>query len=207
MNARDRKLFELAEIAHGLCGGMACFDDRADEMGPGITARGNGQGGKGGHSDPTSAAAERPATVVTSQLDRLIDKAHAAVVDLEAEYGRIARTQRGLPAKGEPSCAWCDAAVQAAAKVAAKSKDRKPPVPLDHRSPTYLFAEVRRNGQVVGRQLTCEWCYRFNLRHGRRPTTEELWVHIQGGRMPKEPKRTPEVLAGYAARKVAECAR
>lgn len=31
---RDRKLAELADIAHGVRLGIAAFDDRAEEMGP-----------------------------------------------------------------------------------------------------------------------------------------------------------------------------
>jgi hypothetical protein len=183
---RNRKLAELADIAHGVRHGIAAFDDRLEEMGPGINARGNGRGGKGAHSDPTEAAVTKPAKVVTSNIDRLVDRAHAAVLDLDAAYGEIARVQRGLPAKGEPSCAWCAEAVQAAAKI--EAKEGKAPVPLDYRRPTYLYAEVRKGDKVVGRQLVCEWDYRFNLRHERKPTIEERWVHIQGGRMPKEPR-------------------
>lgn len=36
-----------------------------------------------------------------------------------------------------------------------------------------------------------EWCYRFNLRHGRAPTTEELWLHAQGLRVLVKPGRKP----------------
>jgi hypothetical protein len=194
---RDRKLAEMADIAVGVCHGIAAFDDRLEEMGPGVSARGNGRGSKGGNSSPVEGELIKPQTVVTSQFERAVDRAHAALLDLDAAYGEIARTQNGMPAQGEPSCAWCDEAVQAAAKVAAKSKDGKAPVPLDYRSPTYLFAEVKRGDKVVGKQLVCEWCYRFNLRHGRRPTIEERWVHIQGGRMPKTPsmKAAPRVKA------------
>jgi hypothetical protein len=183
---RNRKLAELADIAQGVRYGIAAFDDRAEEMGPGIAARGNGRGGKGAHSDPTEAAVTKPATVVSpAKLDRLVDRAHAAVLDLDAAYGEIARTTRGMPAKGEPSCAWCAEAVQAAAKV--EAKEGKAPVPLDYRSPTYLFAEVQGKGGKTVRALVCEWCYRFNLREERKPSVEERWVHIQGGRMPKRP--------------------
>jgi hypothetical protein len=192
---RDRKLAELADIAVGVRHGIAAFDDRAEEMGPGIAARGNGRGGKGASSSPVEGQIIKPAKVVTSNIDRLIDRAHAALLDLDAAYGEIARTQRGLPAAGEPSCAWCAEAVAAAAKV--EAKEGTAPVPLDYRSPTYLFAEVRKGDKVVGRQLVCEWDYRFNLRHERKPTIEERWIHIQGGRMPKTPsmKAAPRVKA------------
>lgn len=194
--ARNRKLAEVAEVAAGVLHGIAAFDDRLDEMGPGVSARGTGPGSKGGSSSPVEGQFEKPPTVVASRLERLVDRLHAAALDVDAAYGEIARTQRGLPAKGEPSCAWCDEAVQAAAKVAstalakARAKgdelvtlDDLAPIPLDYRSPTYLFAEVKRGDKVVGRQLVCEWDYRFNLRHERKPTIEERWVHAQGGKV------------------------
>lgn len=208
--SRNRKLAEVAEIAGGVLHGIAAFDARAGEMGPGVSARGTGPGSKGGSASPVEGQYEKPPTVVASHLDRLVNRLHAAALDVDAAYGEIARTQRGLPAKGEPSCAWCDEAVQAAAKVAstalAKARAKGDelvtlgdlaPIPLDWRSPTYLFAEVRKGDKVVGRQLVCEWCYRFSLREKRKPTIEERWVHAQGGRMPKVPtmKASPRVSA------------
>jgi hypothetical protein len=195
---RNRKLAEIADIAAGIRHGMGAFDERLEEMGPGVSARGSGRGSKGVTSSPVESAIEKPARVVTSQLERAVDRAHAALLDLDAAYGEIARPRRGLPVQGEPSCAWCAEAVAAAAKVASTEMAKRrakgdelatlndlSPVPLDYRSPTYLYAEVRKGGKVVGRQLVCEWDYRFNLRHERKPTIEERWVHIQGGRMPK----------------------
>lgn len=195
MSDRNRKLAEVAELAHGVLHGIAAFDDRLEEMGPGVSARGTGPGTRGGSSSPVEAQLLKPPAVVRSHLDRLVDRLHAVALDVDAAYGEIARPQRGLPAKGEASCAWCDEAVKAAAKVADKSKDGKSPVPLEHRSPTYLYAEVRRGDKVLAKVLVCEWCYRFGLRHDRRPTIEERWVHIQGGRMPKVPsmKAAPRV--------------
>ncbi len=208
---RDQKLAELADIAVGIRFGMAAFDDRLAEMGPGIGPRVNGHGGKGGHSSPVESAVERPAKSVTSRLERIIDAAHALALDMDAAYGEIARTQRGLPAKGEPSCAWCAEAVQAAAKVASTelakrrakgdelvTMDDLSPVPLDYRSPTYLYAEVRKGDKVVGRQLVCEWDYRFNLRHERKPTIEERWIHIQGGRVLVGPANSVKMKAARA---------
>jgi hypothetical protein len=195
---RDRKLAEIADIAAGIRHGMPAFDERLAEMGPGVSARGPGAGGKGSSSSPVEGQLLKPARVVTSQLERAVDRAHAALLDLDAAYGEIARPRRGLPVQGEPSCAWCAEAVQAAAKVASAELAKRrakgdelvtlndlSPVPLDYRSPTYLYAEVRKGDKVVGRQLVCEWDYRFNLRHERKPAIEERWVHIQGGRMPK----------------------
>lgn len=209
--ARNRKLAEAAEIAAGVLHGIAAFETRAEEMGPGVSARGSGPGTKGGGSSPVEGQFEKPPTVVVSRLDRLVDRFHAAALDVDAAYGEIARTNRGLPAKGEPSCAWCDEAVQAAAKVAttelAKARKRGDelvtqddlaPVPLDFRSPTYLFATVKKGDKVVGRQLVCEWDYRFNLRHERKPTIEERWVHIQGGQV--HPERANSVRMKAAAR-------
>ena len=183
---RDEKLAELADLAVGIRYGMAAFDERSDEMGPGPSSRGNGPRPKGTVSNPTWDAFDKPATVVTSaQFDRILDKAHAAVVQLDNAYGEIARTQRGLPAKGEPSCAWCAEAVAAAAKV--EAKEGKAPIRLDYRSRTYLFAEERKGDKVIGKVLVCEWCYRFDKRNGHKPTIEERWVHAQGGRQPKRP--------------------
>ncbi|HEX5879778.1 MAG TPA: hypothetical protein VF468_15915 [Actinomycetota bacterium] len=224
---RDEKLAQLAEIAVGIRYGMAAFDERLDEMGPGIGPRGNGRGAKGGVSRPVETEAlapfpdecpkcgaavpagsdacpgckharkgRRPAPVVTSaRLDRIVDAAHALILDLDAAYGEIARAQRGLPAKGEPSCGWCQEAVHAAAKV--EAKEGKAPIPLDYRSRTYLFAQERKGDKVVGKVLVCEWCYRFDKRHDRKPTIEERWIHAQGGRMPKVPrmKAAPRVKA------------
>jgi hypothetical protein len=169
---RDRKLAELAELATGIRWGMAAFDERADEMGPGPSARGNGPGAKGQHSSPVEGQLERPPTVVTpAEFDRRLARAHAAVLDLEAAYGEIARTQRGIPSKGEPSCAWCAEAVQASEKTAAellakaRAKGNKTvkfedllPIPLNYRSRTYLYAEERKGERVVGKALVCEWC-------------------------------------------------
>jgi hypothetical protein len=209
---RNEKLAELAELAHGVRYGMPAFDDRAEEMGPGISARGNGHGGKGGiPSSPVEGQMLKPPTVVVSQFNRLVDQAHAAVLRLEAAYGEIARTQRGLPSKGEPSCAWCDEAVQAGAKVAraelakARAKgdeslslDDLSPVPLDYRSPTYLYAEVKRGEKVVAKQLVCEWCYRFSRRQERKPTIEERWIHAQRGQV--HPDRANSVRMKAASR-------
>lgn len=183
---RDEKLAELANIAVGIRYGMAAFDERLDEMGPGISARASGGGGKGSSSSPVEGQVIKPARVVTSDIERRVDRAHAAILDLEAAYGEIARTQRGLPAKGEPSCGWCQEAVHAAAKV--EAKEGKAPIPLDYRSRTYLFAVERKGDKVVGKVLVCEWCFRFEKRNGRKPTIEERWIHAQGGRMPKVPR-------------------
>ena len=193
---RDQKLAELADIAVGIRHGIAAFDDRLEEMGPGINPRGQGRGAKGGHSTPVEDAVERPARAVTSRLDRIIDAAHALALDMDAAYAEIARTQRGLPAKGEPSCAWCAEAVAAAAKV--EKKEGKAPIPLDYRSRTYLFAEERKGDKVIGKVLVCEWCYRFNLRHERKPTIEERWIHAQGGQV--HPDRANSVRMKAAAR-------
>lgn len=195
---REQKLAEIEAIAAGIRHGLAAFEDRLEEMGSGIGQRGNNRGGKGGVSRPVEVAAlaERPPDVVTSaRHDRLVDAAHALMLDLDAAYGEIARTQRGLPAKGEPSCAWCQEAVAAAAKV--EAKEGKAPIPLDYRSRTYLFAEEKKGARVVGRVLVCEWCFRFEKRHQRKPSIEERWIHAQGGRMPKVPrlKATPRVKA------------
>ncbi len=181
---RDEKLAEIEAIAAGLRHGMAAFEDRLEEMGPGIGPRGNGRGGKGGVTRPVEVAAltERPADVVTSQrYNRIVDAAHALMLDADAAYAEIARTQRGLPAKGEPSCGWCQEAVQAAAKV--EKQEGKAPIPLDYRSPTYLFAVEKRGDKVVGKVLVCLWCYRFSQRHERKPTIEERWIHAQGGQV------------------------
>jgi hypothetical protein len=211
VSERDRKLAELADIAVGIRHGMAAFDDRLDEMGPGVSARGNGRGSKGVTSSPVESAVEKPAKVVTSHLDRAVDRAHAALLDLDAAYGEIARPRRGLPVQGEPSCAWCAEAVQAAEKVASTELAKRrakgdelvtlndlSPVPLDYRSPTYLYAEVRKGDKVVGRQLVCEWCYRFNGRNERKPSIEERWVHIQGGQV--HPERANSVRMKAARR-------
>lgn len=211
MTARNRKLAEVAELAHGVLHGIAAFDDRLEEMGPGVSARGSGPGTKGGSSSPVEGQLDKPPVVVSSRLDRLVDRLHAAALDVDAAYGEVARTQRGLPAKGEPSCAWCDEAVQAAAKVASTSLakarakgdelvtlDDLAPVPLGHHSPTYLFAEVKRGEKVVGRQLVCEWCYRFHRRHERKPTIEERWIHIQGGRVLVGPANSVKLKAARA---------
>ena len=184
----DDKLAEIEAIAAGIRHGSAAFADRLEEMGPGIGARGNGRGGKGGHASPVelAALAERPTPTVTdARYDRLVDAAHALMLDLDAAYGEIARTQRGVPAKGKPSCGWCAEAVNAAAKV--ERKEGKAPISLDYRSDTYLFAEERKGDKVIGRVLVCRWCYRFSIREERKPTIEERWVHAQGGKMPKKP--------------------
>jgi hypothetical protein len=198
---RNRKLAEMDDIAHGVRYGIAAFNDRLEEMGPGIGQRSTGRSGKGSVSRPVEDAAgvtdgRQPPRSVTSRLDRIIDAAHALMLDLDAAYGEIARTKHGLPAKGEPSCAWCAEAVQAAAKV--EAKEGKSPIPLDYRSPTYLYAEVRKGDKVVGKQLVCEWCYRFNLRHERKPTIEERWIHAQGGQV--HPGRANSVRMKAAAR-------
>ena len=203
---RNQKLAEIEAIAAGHRHGRDAFQDRLEEMGPGIGPRGNGRASKGGVSRPVEAAVgltdRRPADVVSSaRYDRLIDAAHALMLDLDAAYGEVARTQRGVPAKGKPSCGWCAEAVAAAEKVArrelakARAKgnetvtlDDLAPIRLDYRSDTYLFAEERKGDKVVGKVLVCEWCYRFSIREERKPTIEERWVHAQGGRMPKKPK-------------------
>lgn len=202
--SREQKLAEIESIAAGIRHGLAAFADRLEEMGPGIGQRGNNRGGKGGVSCPVEVAAltERAPDVVTSQrYNRLVDAAHAIMVDLDAAYGEIARTQRGVPAKGKPSCGWCAEAVAAAEKVArrelakARAKGNEvvtlndlSPVRLDYRSDTYLYGEEKRGDKVVGRVLVCEWCYRFSIREECKPSIEERWVHAQGGRMPKKPK-------------------
>ena len=183
---RDEKLAVLEALAIGIRHGMPAFDERLAEMGPGPAARGSGPGAKGTASDPTWAAFDKPPRVVESQFDRILNRTLAGILYLDAAYGEIARTQRGLPAKGEPSCAWCAEAVAAAAKV--EAKEGKAPIRLDYRSRTYLFAEERKGDKVVGKVLVCEWCYRFDKRNGHKPSIEERWVHAQGGRQPKKPK-------------------
>jgi hypothetical protein len=183
---RSRKLAEIEAIAAGIRHGLAAFEDRLDEMGPGIGQRGSGRAGKGGVSRPVEVAvglAERPpaAGVTADRHDRLVNAAHALMLDLDAAYGEIARTQRGRPTEGEPSCAWCQEAVVAAAKV--EKKEGKAPISLDYRSRTYLFAEERKGDKVVGKVLVCEWCFRFDKRNGRKPTIEERWIHAQGGQV------------------------
>lgn len=211
MSDRNRKLAEAADLTRGVLHGIAAFEDRLEEMGPGVSARGTGRGAKGASSSPVEGQLDKPPVVVESQLDRLVDRLHAAALDVDAAYGEIARPQRGLPAKGEPSCAWCDEAVQAAAKVAstalAKARAKGDelvtlgdlsPVPLDYRSRTYLFAEVKRGEKAVGRQLVCEWCYRFNRRHERKPSIEERWMHAQGRQV--HPERANSVRMKAARR-------
>lgn len=192
---RDEKLAELANIAAGIRFGMRAFDDRLEEMGPGVSARGPG-GGKGSSSSPVEGQVLKPARVVTSEMERAVDRAHAAILNLDAVYGEIARTQRGRPTEGEPSCAWCQEAVVAAAKV--EKKEGKAPIPLDYRSRTYLYAEERKGDKVIAKVLVCEWCFRFDKRNGRKPTIEERWIHAQGGQV--HPGRANSVRMKAASR-------
>lgn len=203
MRQRDQKLAEMAELAYGLKHGIAAFDDRIDEMGPGVRARAAGRGGKGSHGTPVEAEIvdNRRPTVVTSRLDRLIDRAHAAVVEAEEEYRRIAQPVVGLPAKGEPSCAWCEEAAKAWVKEALKVGDvnaaERSPVAL-HRCKPYLYAKLKvDNGAREVKVLVCRFCYQFNLPsgHGRRPTNVELWLHAQGRRVLVKPVRQPKMKA------------
>lgn len=167
---RDEKLAELANIAVGIRFGMAAFDDRIEEMSAGIPARGQGQGAKGDHSDPTWRAFEKPGRTATTRIDRRVDDAHRAIEKLYAAYAEIAQPKRGIDRLSDPGCEWCAAA--------AKAKDS--PVP-DHWAPVYGFVTFpgsKRKWRV------CTWCYRFAVsRVGRRPEVEELWAHAEGKRV------------------------
>lgn len=212
MTKRDQKLAELADIAHGIRWGIAAFDNRLEEMGPGPAARGNGRGGKGGHSDPVYGEVcdgRRPVTV-TSDFDRLLDQAHAAVLKLEAAYRPIAQPVKGLPSGGEPSCTWCDEAARSWRAAALKEGDQdaaeRSPVAV-HRCKPYLFAKHKvDNGTRVVKVLVCKFCYQFNLpsNQDRRPTDEELWRHAQGQRVLIKPGRKPKM---KAAKRIAANAR
>lgn len=192
MNQRARKLAELAELAYRIRHGIAAFDDRLAEMGDGPPGRGHARGGKGSHSSPVEREAvdgRRP-PVVTSEFDRRLDRAHAAMVDLEAAYRPIAQPVVGLPTKGRANCEWCENAARAwrnaALRVGDEDAATTSPV-ATHRCPPYLHAVFRDDRGKETRALVCEWCYRFNLRHGRAPTTEELWLHAQGLRVLVKP--------------------
>lgn len=201
---RDRKLAELAEKAYGIRHGMAAFDERLDEMGAGPPARGQGRGGKGTVSDPTFGEVDKAAVVVTTKLDGLVDRAHAAVLDLEEAYQEIAQPKHGMPTMGTPNCAWCEDAARAWRVAVAKAEQRGEKVVDDegvatHRCRPYLFAEVKGTKDRVVKVLVCQFCYRFHRRHGRPPTVDELWLHAQGKRVLVKPGRKPKAKTSMRA--------
>ncbi len=149
---------------------------------------------------PVKAAPAKKAAPAAGLID-LTGLTGLAKARAVAHNNRVNAAGGAAPAAAPAPAAAAPAKVAAkkapaAAKVAAKSKDGKAPVPANYRSPTYLYAEVKR-GDKVARYLVCEWCYRFNIRHERKPSIEERWVHAQGGQVSVvPPKPTPRMRAG-----------
>ena len=167
---RDEKLEQIASTAVGVRFGMGAFSERLEEMSAGIPARGQGQGAKGDHSDPTWQAVEKPGKTAVTRFDRRVEEAHRAIEKLYDAYTEIAQPKRGIERLSDPGCEWC----------AAAAKAKGSPVP-DHWSPVYGYVQFPGSKR---RWRVCTWCYRFAVsRVGRRPEVEELWAHAEGRRV------------------------